>query len=78
MGYIREPKNIDLVVAPSVLTEDTKNNIRQAIAQYKKTGEKPESVVFVIQGSVKISTHIGRSKPAESKPARANRSKAKI
>jgi hypothetical protein len=41
MGYIEEPKDVDLVVAPSVLTDAIKNEIMQAIAQYKKTGHKP-------------------------------------
>ena len=62
MGYIREPKNVDLVVAPSILTEATKKNIAQAIAQYHKTGKKPVSVSFVTQGSIKTKTHIGRAK----------------
>lgn len=73
MGNIREPKNIDLVVAPSILTEDIKYSIQQAIALYKKTEKKPESVEFVMQGSVKVSTH-----PIRSKPARTNYGKAKI
>ena len=40
MGYIREPKNVDLVVGPSVFTEATRQTIAQAIARYKKTGQK--------------------------------------
>ena len=39
-----KPKNIDLVVGPSILTEETKNIITQAIAQYKKTGQKPDTL----------------------------------
>ena len=34
MGYIREPKNVNLVVGPSVFTEATRQTIAQAIAQY--------------------------------------------
>jgi len=33
MGYIKEPKNIDLVVGPSVLTDESKKRIAQVIAQ---------------------------------------------
>jgi hypothetical protein len=62
MGYIREPKNIDLVVGPSVLTEDTKNKIEQAIARYKKTGQKSVADVFAKQGSVNASNQIGYKK----------------
>lgn len=40
MGYIKEPKNVDLIVAPSVLTEEIKQSISLAIAHYKKTGKK--------------------------------------
>ncbi len=45
MGYIRESKNVDLVVAPSILTEEAKHAISDAIAQYKKTGKEPASIV---------------------------------
>jgi len=72
MGFIREPKNVDLLVAPSILTEDIKNNIRQAIAQYKKTGETPAGVEFVMQGSVKISTRNGPSKHAKKNNSKTN------
>jgi hypothetical protein len=78
MGYIREPKDVDLVVAPSVLTEETKNKIEQAIAQYKKSGQKPISVEFVTQGSIKMSTHIGRTKSAVTQPDDGTRRKARI
>jgi len=33
MGYIKEPKNIDLVVGASVLTDESKKRIAQVIAQ---------------------------------------------
>jgi hypothetical protein len=77
MGYIREPKNVDLLVAPSVLTEDTKQKIEQAIAQYRKTGQKPADAGTVSQGSVKVSTRI-RRKAADTQPNRPIRRKAKI
>lgn len=57
MGYIREPKNVDLMVAPSVFTEATRQTIAQAIAQYKKTGQKPVSVKIATQDPVKEATH---------------------
>lgn len=41
MGYIKEPKGIDLVVAPSVLTEEDRKRISEIIAIYKRTGKKP-------------------------------------
>ncbi|MFA6245466.1 MAG: hypothetical protein WC615_00905 [Mucilaginibacter sp.] len=77
MGYIREPKNVDLVVAPSVFTEATRQTIAQAIAQYKKTGQKPVSVRVATQGSVKVPTHIGRTKTAAVQPERVSRKRAK-
>jgi hypothetical protein len=40
MGHIREPKNFDLLVGPSVFTEASKRTIANAIALYKKTGQK--------------------------------------
>jgi len=60
MGYISEPKNIDLVVGPSIFTEETKDRITQAIAQYKKTGQKPISVAA--SDAVKMAAHTGRTK----------------
>jgi hypothetical protein len=44
MGYIREPKNVDFVVSPSVFTEEDQNQVMEAIAEYKKTGKTPPSV----------------------------------
>jgi hypothetical protein len=55
-------KKSDLVVGPSILTEDTKNNIARAIAQYRQTGKKPGSVEFIKQTPVKVETHMGRKK----------------
>jgi hypothetical protein len=57
MGYIREPKNVDFVIAPSVLTVETKKAISQAITQYKQTGKAPISVAFMTQGSFKGTNH---------------------
>ena len=76
MGYIKEPKNIDLVVGPSVLTDESKKRIAQVIAQYKKSGQKATNIAFVTQGSVQVSTHIGRAQ-AKKQNTVAVRRKAK-
>jgi hypothetical protein len=39
MGYIKEPKGVDLVVEPHVVTEEDKKIISEAIAHYKATGK---------------------------------------
>ena len=78
MGYIREPKNVDLVVGPSAFTEETKNRVAQAISQYMKTGHKPQSVQFVTQGSVKMATHVGCDHSANAQPKPSHRRKSKI
>ncbi|MEP7171139.1 MAG: hypothetical protein ABI855_17355 [Bacteroidota bacterium] len=41
MGYIKEPKGVDLIVAPSVLNEEDRKMISQIIAEYKRTGKIP-------------------------------------
>ena len=41
MGYIKEPKGIDLVVGPSELTEQDRKMISEIIANYKRTGRMP-------------------------------------
>jgi len=53
MGYIKEPKNVDLVVGPSVLTNGDLLTISNAIAEYRKTrkrsaniDEKPQNLSF--------------------------------
>jgi len=78
MGYIREPKNVDLVVAPSIFTEATRQTIARAIAQYKKTGQKLVSVKAATQGSAKLATHIGSTKTAAVQSERVARKRAKI
>jgi hypothetical protein len=40
MGYIKDPEGVDLVVGPSILTEQDKVMISEIIANYKKTGDK--------------------------------------
>ena len=39
MGYIKEPKGIDFVVEPHVVTAEDRRIISEAIAYYKTTGE---------------------------------------
>ena len=42
MGLIREPKGIDLVIEPSVLTEQDRKMISEIIADYKRTRKLPK------------------------------------
>jgi hypothetical protein len=39
MGYIKEPKGVDFVVEPHVVTAEDKRIISEAIAHYKATGK---------------------------------------
>ena len=39
MGYIREPKGVDFVVEPHVLTDDDQKIMSKIIADYKATGK---------------------------------------
>jgi len=39
MGYIKEPKGIDFVVEPHVVTVEDRKVISEAIAHYKATGK---------------------------------------
>ena len=41
MGFIREPKGIDLIVGPSILTERDRQKISEVISAYKRTGKLP-------------------------------------
>ena len=38
MGYIKEPKGVDFVVEPPVVTAEDRRIISEAIAHYKATG----------------------------------------
>jgi hypothetical protein len=40
MGYIKEPKGVNLVVDPRPLTTKDRSMINDAIAHYKATGKK--------------------------------------
>ena len=39
MGYIKEPKGVDFVIEPHMVTEEDKRIISEAIAHYKATGK---------------------------------------
>ena len=39
MGYIKEPKGVDFVVEPHIVTAEDKRIISEAIAHYKATGK---------------------------------------
>ena len=39
MGYIKEPKSLDFVVEPHVVTDEDRRIISEAIAHYKATGK---------------------------------------
>jgi hypothetical protein len=58
MGYIEEPKNVDFVVGPSVLTEEAKNAISSAIAQFHKTGKTPVNINSVTKKQTKSNTKL--------------------
>jgi len=39
MGYVKEPKGVDFVVEPHVVTIEDRKIISEAIAHYKATGK---------------------------------------
>jgi len=39
MGYIKEPKGVDFVVEPHVLTDEDQKIMSKIIADYKSTGK---------------------------------------
>lgn len=39
MGYVKEPKGVDLVVEPHIVTEEDRKVISEAIAYYKANGK---------------------------------------
>jgi len=58
MGYIKEPKGVDFVVEPHVVTEEDRRVISEAIAHYKATGKfkkvaKPKRTRRVAKKKVK-------------------------
>ncbi len=44
MGLIREPKGVDFIVGPSILTDKDKKIISKIITDYKRTGKLPSAV----------------------------------
>lgn len=57
MGLIREPKGIDLIVGPSILTEQEKQTISRIIAVYKQTGKIPSKTYKKASRRRKIALH---------------------
>jgi hypothetical protein len=39
MGYVKEPKGVDFVVEPHVVTDEDRKVISEAIAYYKANGK---------------------------------------
>jgi len=39
MGYIREPKGVNFVVEPHVVTDEDRRIVSKFIAEYKSTGK---------------------------------------
>ncbi len=58
MGYIKEPKGVDLIIGPSTLTERDKKKISEIISHYKRTGKKP------VRGKVLSQTSLKKKKVA--------------
>ena len=50
MGYIREPKGVDFIVAPSALTEKDRQEISAFIANYRKD---KSSVTILAEAGIK-------------------------
>jgi hypothetical protein len=65
MGLIREPKGVDFIVGPSVLTDKDRKMISEIIAKYKKTGKLPSKA--------KKQTHRGRRSTIHNKSIVAGR-----
>jgi hypothetical protein len=47
MGLIKEPKGVDLNIAPRVLTDKDKQLISKVIAEYKRTGRVPSKTTLL-------------------------------
>ena len=54
MGFIREPKGIDLIVKSEPLTEQDRKLISNVIAQYKLTGKKPSKIRKLSSAKMKL------------------------
>jgi hypothetical protein len=58
MGYIKEPKGVDFVVDPHVVTAEDRRIISEAIAHYKATGKfkrvpKPKNTLLTTKKAKK-------------------------
>lgn len=56
MGFLKEPKGIDLIVKSEPLTEQDKKQISNIIAQYKLTGKKPSKIRNLSSAKKKLKT----------------------
>jgi hypothetical protein len=56
MGFIREPKGVDLIVKSTPLTESDRKQISSLIAYYKLTGKKPTKNSKLISTRNKLQT----------------------
>lgn len=56
MGFIKEPKGIDLIVKSVPLTEQDRKQISDVIAQYKLTGKKPSKTRKLTSTKKKLKT----------------------
>ncbi len=57
MGFIKEPKGIDLIVKSVPLTEQDRKQISNIIAQYKRTGKKPSKSRKLSSSKKKLKTN---------------------
>jgi hypothetical protein len=58
MGYIKEPKGVDFVVEPHIVTAEDRKIISEAIAHYKATGK------FKKVAKPKRARRVAKKKPA--------------
>ena len=58
MGHIKEPEGVDLIVGPSILTEQDRRMISEIIANYKRTGKLPaKSIRTRLRGHRRTEKH---------------------
>lgn len=54
MGYIKEPKGVDFLIAPTVLTTTDTKAIHNAIADYKQANKNlPDHVLLGVKDALK-------------------------
>jgi hypothetical protein len=61
MGLVKEPQGVDLVVGPSILTDEDKKMISKVIADYKLTGKMPTNSTFINKKKITNSTQPSKS-----------------